>query len=314
MAHRTRHSNTQFAALALLAGGVLAGALLGDAGAMDGHQGQQDAKQQGNRQAPPARKQIGGSRTSSKWIKLKNGASVAVDDGLDADGVRVYMALTYRLVAVDANDDTKVLWNKFSGAFWDEYSLEKIEVDGQDEKVWTVALRSQDHQEYVDYLDLHTGELVKRVGEAADPGKPVELRNAWCGSGAKDDSPVYAIAATEAEWQAIYDKLWAGLDTRAKAVKDVDFSQEALLIYYTGKGTNCSGYDDGGAFESDDAFTIRLEAYTYQSDGNPPPEWPYGIIVVPRMTEKPYVIETNRQSLIGGPPMWKEARRFDPLK
>jgi hypothetical protein len=40
---------------------------------------------------------------------------------------------------------------------------------------------------------------------------------------------------------------------------------------------------------------------------------PYGICVLPRVEKKAYVLESNRQRYIGGPPLWAEMIRFEQL-
>jgi hypothetical protein len=40
---------------------------------------------------------------------------------------------------------------------------------------------------------------------------------------------------------------------------------------------------------------------------------PYGIFILPRAEKKAYVIESNRQRYIGGPPIWAESFRAERL-
>ena len=279
---------------------------------------QQPPQQQNARQEPPppVRPPVlrQGVRRSNKWIKLPSGSSVAVDVSVTGDGVRVYNALTWHLVAVDENDDTKVLWDKSASAFWDKMDIEQIEIEGQDEKAWAVVMRSSRYEQFAEFHDLHTGELIKLVGEEPADGNSVTLAQTASGSGGKRDEPLYELVGSAERWQKIYAEIFAGQDTPADSIKDVDFTQHAIVVYYAGKATNCRGFSVAGAFETEDELLLRVFARTYQSHGNPPAEHPFGIFVVPRMTEKPYVIETDRQGLIGGPEIWKESRRFDPLE
>ncbi|MDA7979609.1 MAG: hypothetical protein MPJ50_12655 [Pirellulales bacterium] len=263
---------------------------------------------------PPPPVRVQGVRRSNKWITLPSGSRVAVDQSITGQGVRVYLGLLWHLVAVDEDDDTKVLWGKSTSAFWDKYTIEEIEAEGQDEKSWAVVLRSSRHEQFAEYHDLRTGKFIKLVGEEENPGTAVQLRQTWSGSGGNKDEPLYQIVSTKEEWARVYQELFAGANTAADGIKNVDFSQEALLVYYGGKTTNCRGFGVAGAFESDEKFVVRVSARTYQSDANPPPEHPFGIYVLPRMTDKPYVIQRDRQGLIGGPDIWKEDRRFEPLK
>ncbi len=283
-------------------------------------QSQQSFGQNGNRQQPPPPirppqgVQLRGTRQSSKWVKTKSGALVAVDESVTGDGIRVYNSLTWHLVAVEENDDTKLLWDKSTSAFWDQMATEQIDVEGEEEQVWALALRSSRYEQFVEYLNLHTGELIRTEGEEPAGGKAVELSQVISGSAGKLDGPLHELVDSADRWKQIYADVFEGLESPADQLKDIDFSKEALIVYYSGRATNCRGFSIEGAYETDDEFILRVNAHTYQSDGNPPPEHPFGLFVVPRMTEKPYVIQTDRQGLIGGPRIWTEKQRFEPLE
>lgn len=280
---------------------------------------QQGVGQSGNRQQPPPPIrppqgfQLRGVRQSNKWVKTKSGAMVAVDESVTGDGIRVYNSLTWHLVAVDENDDTKLLWDSNTSAFWDKMAIEQIEVEGEEEKVWALAQRASRYEQFVEYRNLHTGELIRTDGEEPAEGEAVKLSQVISGSAGKQDDPLHELVDSADRWKQIYADVFEGLESPADQLKDIDFSKEALIVYYSGKATNCRGFSVQGAYETDDEFILRVHAYTYQSDGNPPPEHPFGLFVVPRMTEKPYVIQTDRQGLIGGPRIWTEKRRFEPL-
>jgi hypothetical protein len=66
--------------------------------------------------------------------------------------------------------------------------------------------------------------------------------------------------------------------------------------------------------ENDKRILLRLERSSYQTLGAAHEEYPYGLIVLPRREGKPYILEYNTQSYIGGPPIWKEFTRLTLAK
>ena len=91
--------------------------------------------------------------------------------------------------------------------------------------------------------------------------------------------------------------------------KAIDFAKEVLLVCYAGKASNWNGISVELAVEDKDRLLVRLHRHTYQSIGKGKEEHPYGVIVLPRLIGKEYVLEYNRQSLINGPANWKEFQR-----
>src|SRR5262245_32305020 len=83
--------------------------------------------------APPSIT-YGPSRSSKTWVDTPMG-KVAVDEGIEWNGVKVYMSLTWTLVAVDAQSG-KTLWSQNVSAFWNGLAIKEVEADGK--KVWAV--------------------------------------------------------------------------------------------------------------------------------------------------------------------------------
>ena len=53
-----------------------------------------------------------------------------------------------------------------------------------------------------------------------------------------------------------------------------------------------------------------MKSWFYQTMGDPPPTWPYGVFIVPIEGISEIVVERNTQGLIGGPPIWREWHRW----
>jgi hypothetical protein len=98
----------------------------------------------------------------------------------------------------------------------------------------------------------------------------------------------------------------------APAANEVDFAKEVLLVISSGDSTNCRGIGCAEAYEDEKRVLIRLQHQTFQTAGRGVATRPYGIFILPRR-EKSYVIEANRQSYIGGPPIWTESFQLAKL-
>ncbi|MEW6746940.1 MAG: hypothetical protein AB1486_29740 [Planctomycetota bacterium] len=278
-------------------------------------QEQQQSLRQQDRGPPPPLPglRIESQRTSKKWIELPTGVSVAVDEGIERGGIKVYPSLTGDLVAVDTATG-KVLWHTSCSAFWDHVNIEQTK--GDDGKVYlAVALRSASHREFAEFRDLKTGKTIKSVGGSGKPeGTPLKLRRVWSGNKALLDQPLTRLITSPEDWSELRARMFGSLDESVPTRDEIDFTREALLLVAMGKTSNCDGIGYVDAFEGTDSITIRLQHHWYQSVGDTPPTWAYGIFVVPRSATKEYVLYRNVQSLKGGPPMWEVCGRLQRKK
>src|SRR5262245_38191479 len=118
-------------------------------------------QQRESRKAEPPSISYGGSRTSTGRIEIADG-SVFVDEGVAWKGVKVYLSLDWRLVAVDEASG-KALWAQNVGAFWNGFGFKEVET-APGTKTWAVELRpdptAHDGADLRQYHDLKTGERV----------------------------------------------------------------------------------------------------------------------------------------------------------
>ncbi|MEW6743907.1 MAG: hypothetical protein AB1486_14230 [Planctomycetota bacterium] len=174
-----------------------------------------------------------------------------------------------------------------------------------------MALRSTRHREFAEFRDLKTGQTIKRIGGGQKPeGTPLELRAVWSGNKSRVDEPVARLITSPEEWSNVRTRMFRGLEVQVPSADDVDFTKESLILISMGKTTNCDGISYVDAFQGPVHISIRLRHHWYQSMGETPPTWPYGIFVVPRSTTHEYVLYRNTQGLIGGPPIWKAWERL----
>ena len=87
--------------------------------------------------------EYGGNRESSTWVETPIG-KVAVDKGVEWQGIKVYLSLTFDLVAVDVKTG-KTLWSQMVGAFWTRVGFKLVEV-GPGKKTWAVELKRRPRQ------------------------------------------------------------------------------------------------------------------------------------------------------------------------
>lgn len=271
-------------------------------------------------QDPPVHA-YGARRSSSTWVALPGGTQVAVDEGVEWQGVKAYLSLTGELVAVDVASG-KTLWSRDVGAFWNVITFR--EVDGAAGKVWAVELRpgarEAAEKPATQYHDLRTGEIVQGPGSPSAPaGTRFEPRKVWSGSTSCAAKRFSALITTEENWRRVREALFGDpaqmkggtKPAAAPAFDPIDFPSEVVYVISGGDSSNCLGYGVAEAYEEGGLLRVRLQARTYQTMGDAPLERPYGIVVLPRRAGKKIVIERNEQRYIGGPAIWKELRRFD---
>lgn len=250
----------------------------------------------------------GASRESTGWVDTLIGQS-AIDEGVEWQERKVYLTLTFEVVVVDARTK-KTLWADSVGAFWNTITFTKL-AQGSDKAQWALVLRSSSHPEYQQLYDLETGKRLELQGGPTLPdGKPLVPRKVWQGSAGAVDNKRYLLMTSAEEWMKLRTELFGTHHKDLPEAKEIDFTKEVLLLCYAGKASNWNGISVELAVENKDRMLLRLRRHTYQSMGEVGVEHPYGLIVLPRLANKEYVLEYNRQNLIGGPPMWKEFMRL----
>jgi len=156
--------------------------------------------------------------------------------------------------------------------------------------------------------------LSAQDGPAIPEGKPLVPRKVWKGSAGEVDARRYQLVTSAEEWTKLRTELFGAMPRDIPQASDIDFSKEVLLVCHGGKARNWAGISVELAVENNDRLLVRLYRHTYQTEGKSKVEYPYGLIVLPRLVDKEYVLEYNRQNLIGGQPMWKEFMRLSLKK
>ncbi len=258
----------------------------------------------------------GPSRSSNAWVqKPGGGALVAVDEGVEWQGVKVYISLTYDLLGVDAKTG-KTIWAADIGAFWNRVGFKEVEV-APGRKVWAVELkpgpRERQGQDRVQVHDLRTGKLIP-TPEPAPAGTAFKPRAEWHGPQSGVGKAFRLVATTEENWKKVADRMFEG--QKRPEFGRIDFESEVVLVVSDGDSWNCNGISCGGAWEDGARILVRLHRHTYQTagpDGGGVRVRPFGIFVLPRRAEKGIVVEGNFQRYIAGPPLWKETFRLEKL-
>jgi len=256
----------------------------------------------------------GRQRTSKSWLEVA-GSRVPIDDGIEWKGRRYYITLNFDLVgtevgtaAKDTPSPEKVLWERDIGAFWNQIGIETFESEPGKETE-ALALRTTEHAEIVEFVDLATGKKIGGTDTAAAPGTPLALGGSWKGAEGKDDGARFALLRTPEEWTRTRAELFGDLASAPPADLGVDFATYGVLVVYSGKTVNSNGHS-ARAFENDRTVVVRITSHTYQSAMETPDRWPWGVFAVPLRPGKDLVVERNAQNYIGGPPMWKEWKRI----
>jgi hypothetical protein len=274
------------------------------------------APSQDSRRAEPPSIAYAGARTSAGSIETPNGI-VFIDEGVAWNGVKVYLSLTWDVVATDEASG-KVLWSQNVGAFWNGIGFKEIET-APGVKKWMVELRPstivRDGKDLRQYHDLKTGERLPGFDDQPK-GKPIELAGRWSGRWSGWPKAIRRLVGTEADWKSsIVERMFPeGKD--APAFGPVDFATNVVLVVSMGEIVNCSGIE-ASAWEDDERVLVRLREHWFQTvgpDGGGQKVRPFGIFVLPKREPfKRVVLERNYQNLIGAPPIWKEHGRFDGL-
>lgn len=256
---------------------------------------------------PPAI-EYGPGRTSTAWVETTQGSSVAVDHGVEWQGLRVYLSLTWDLLAVDVATG-KCVWDCDVGAFWNRVGFEQV-ADGGGQR-WAVVLRpargAQIGADLKQLHDLRTGRLLEQT-PALPGGAPFAPRAAH-GDQSLLPQPFHGLFTTQDVWARARHAIGG---TGWEPLGDVDFTRSAVLVVHAGESFNCRGIIPIAAFEDENRVLLRVDNSSFQTEGHVVEARPWGVFVLPR-ADKVYVVEMNVQGLIGGPPIWREQYRVARL-
>jgi len=289
-------------------------------------------------EAPPPSLELPDSISSSTWVTLRNGTQEAVGEGIEWQGVKVYLGLTCHLIATDAQTG-KTLWDADVGAFWRRVGFRELETR-PGEKKWAVELRpgKRDAAQgggLAQYHDLRTGEKLASPEQAQAPsGQPLKPRWSASGADAAVARPFTLVVSTQENLDALWKRLYGAPDVRAGIFDhrparpgdglakpaarppETDFAKEVLLVICKGNSMNCDGILLKEAYEDDTRILLRMARSSFQTAGpfgGGVNTRPYGLLLLPRRETKALVIEMNQQRLIGGPPLWREVYRLPRL-
>lgn len=266
-------------------------------------------------EAPPVIT-YGDARESRDWIDTGR-SSVAVDKGVEWQGVKIYLSLTWDLVAVDAASG-KTLWAVDVGAFWNVVTFKETPaVDGR--KSWAVELRPGprvvEGKDRRQYHDLKTGKRVMQ-DDAKPKGTPLTPLTTWSGRRTKVSKALRTVIDNAADFrQFVVEPYFEGLKG-APEFGTIDFTKHVALVVISADSWNCDGID-ATAFEDEDRLLVRLHYRTFQTagpGGGGQKVRPFGIFLLPKRDPfRTIVVERNRQNLINGPELWSEFFRFTAI-
>jgi hypothetical protein len=252
----------------------------------------------------------GSERSSSRWITTPKNAQCAVDQGITWKGRSYYISLTGGLLVVEEGA-TKASASDYVSAFWNVMTIGTFQPkDGK--PVEALALHSLARADYIEYRDLVKGTVIGSVAPPP-PGTPLALAGSWRGAEGASDAPLNQRITDKDTWKAVHANLFAGAKDAPPLDLPVDFDRHVLVIKYAGRDSNCSGFS-ADCFENQDSVILQVRAHTYQSMGETPPRWPWGVFIVPLRPEKELVLERNRQPYIGGPTIWERHESYPALK
>jgi len=265
-------------------------------------------------EAQPPSLAYGDTRTSTQWVTTPAGTQVAVDEGVAWRGIKIYLSLTWDLVAVDCASG-RTLWAVPVSAFWNEVGFRELEASAGT-RVWTVELRpgaraTQGHDQR-QYHDLMSGQvLAAPTGPGLPAGTAFQPRAQWQGSRSNIGQPFTVLVTCEANWQRVRELMFEGLDlTDMPSFDAVDFSREVILVTANGDSFNCAGISCAEAWQDASRLLVRLRHQSFQTMGEGVPGRAWGMIVLPREPDKTVVLEHDDQSYIAGPPLWRETARL----
>jgi hypothetical protein len=275
----------------------------------------------GENQQPPSI-EYGGSRESSTWVETPIG-KVAVDKGVEWQGTKVYLSLTFDLVAVDAKTG-KTLWSEMVAMFWTRVGFKEVEV-APGKKTWAVELKAVPRDKLgvdtVQYHDLRTGKKLDIPGLVRKPsGRPFKPRAEWSGATCGVAKPFQAVISTNDVWEKVMTRISVGsafgkisfMRSPEKSNPLGAVENEVVLIVSAGDTWNSRGIVWVESYEDEKRILLRVRHEYYQTLGGGDAVRPWGVFVLPNR-QKAYEVEINVQDYIGAPPVWKKIYRAERL-
>jgi antitoxin component YwqK of YwqJK toxin-antitoxin module len=279
---------------------------------------------------PPPSITYPNTRVSRQWIDV-NGVNLPVDDGIEWQGVKVYLSDS-TLIGVDtkgASGGKTALWSAETSAFWN--TLKIVEVEAQkDKKVWAVEMRARTEddplQKAVEYRELKTGKKIELPASRPTGVSLMPVRS--LGTRCSVATPFFALVTTQENFEKVWQRLngpsdpivreefseprppqaGEGLLERERK-PTVDFSKDVVLVYCIGDSANSSGISAEECYQDEKRILLRTQLHGFQTTGS----WVFtrecSLFALPRLDGVAYVLEHNRQNYIGGPPMWTEMFR-----
>ena len=260
---------------------------------------------------PPPPLTYPGTRSSQTWIETPDGTRVAVGEGRAWQGVKVYLSLLWDLIGVEVKTG-KVLYKANVGAFWNTVGFKQVTRESG-AKVWAVELspgpRSQ-APEKRQYHHLRTGKKLAVVGPEKTPaGKALKALHVWSGKHSRIPKAFHVLVSTAQNWELLQKRMFGAVDTKRFAT--IDFKTHAVLAVSSGDGWNCRGIGLKAAYEDETRLLVRTSRQSFQTMNGGQQARPYGLFVLPRREKKAWIVERNRQGLIGGPALWTESWRLE---
>lgn len=158
------------------------------------------------------------------------------------------------------------------------------------------------------------------IGRERVEGAPPPVQ--WAGARSGISEPGFRLIADFEAWRDLWQAHRGECAERAHqgwvTPPEVDFERFMVVACFRGEAARNNGERAEAVFRRGDSLVVRFDSVTFQTASfgdEPAPEvagTPYGLWVVERF-EGPVILEENRQGLIGGEPIWREAHRLGPL-
>jgi hypothetical protein len=146
-----------------------------------------------------------------------------------------------------------------------------------------------------------------------DCGKESPVLAASTGNDGRLETPRYERIRRSREMNTLWiDLLGDEADRKPELYRRKpapDFGKEELICIVQGNRQNCNGLYVREVDENDERIRIRYDQMSYQTVNRVDEARPFLLLTV-RQSKKPIVVEENVQSLIHGPPKWKERARL----
>lgn len=155
--------------------------------------------------------------------------------------------------------------------------------------------------------------------------QPVESRPPvvqWAGAHSEIDGEGFRLVTDREAWAALWEAHRGECAERGHqgwvTPPEIDFERCMVVAYFRGEAARNNGEVARAVFRRGGELVVRFQSATFQTASFGPDDepdeagTPYGLWVVDRF-DGPVIVEENRQGLIGGDPVWREAHRFGAL-